>query len=110
MLAEAGCPASPRTIRDDIGILADAGYDVIVEEKPGLATTYHIGARTFEKPELQILIDAVSSSRFISVEKSYQLIEKLIGLASISDLPSLRACRMVAQKVKAENKGIYYIL
>ena len=110
ILTEAGCTATSRTIRDDISTLAEAGYDVIVEERPGVATSYHIGARTFEKPELQILVDAVSSSRFISVEKSRRLIDKLIGMAGISDIPVLRASHLVAQKVKTDNQSLYYII
>ena len=45
---------------------------------------YFWGERVFEIPELKLLIDAVSAARFISQDKSDDLIKKLISLAGKS--------------------------
>jgi hypothetical protein len=42
-----------------------------------------MGTRQFEVPELKLLVDAVSSSRFISAGKSENLINKISLLGSV---------------------------
>ena len=76
VLADNGFSANRKTIRDDVEMLCDAGYEIFVD-KDGKSNSYHFGSRTFELPELKMLVDAVSSSRFISAEKSDVLIQKL---------------------------------
>ena len=82
VLAEIGFSANRKTVRDDVEMLCDAGYEILID-KDGKSNSYHYGSRTFELPELKMLVDAVSSSRFISAEKSEVLIQKLTSLASM---------------------------
>ena len=73
-MREKGCPVTIETLRDDIAAVREAGYDIAVNESSGKTTTYGFVDRTLDMPELQILIDAVSSSQFISPVRSRQLI------------------------------------
>ena len=77
-MKEKGCSVTVETLRDDIAAIREAGYDVIINETSGLPTTYSFVDRSLDIPELQILIDAVSSSQFISQTRSRKLIDKLV--------------------------------
>ena len=105
-LAAKGCPVSIITLRKDIKSLQEAGYEIAVNEQEGLSTTYSWINRDLSAPELQILVDAVSSSQFITVEKSKDLIGKLVSLAGPSYRDSLTPQILVSEHVKAPNKQI----
>ena len=109
-LSDEGYSASVKTIRDDIETLKEAGFDIIVNESAGLSTTYSYVDRTFEVPELQILIDAVSSSQLITKERSRKLIKKLAGMAGPSIRDELQPRVLVSESIKAQNTKILYIL
>ena len=105
-LAAKGCPVSIITLRADIQSLLGAGYEISVTEKEGLSTTYSWIDRELSAPELQILVDAVSSSQFITAEKSKELIKKLVTLAGPSYRAGLTPQILVSEHVKAPNKQI----
>ena len=105
-LAAKGCPVSIITLRADIESLLEAGYEIAINEKEGFSTTYSWINRDLSAPELQILVDAVSSSQFITVEKSKELIKKLVTLAGPSYQASLTPQILVSEHVKAPNKQI----
>lgn len=105
-LAAKGCPVSIITLRADIQSLLEAGYEISVNEKEGLSTTYSWIDRDLSAPELQILVDAVSSSQFITTEKSKELIKKLVTLAGPSYQAGLTPQILVSEHVKAPNKQI----
>ena len=105
-LAGKGCPVTVQTLRTDIHSLREAGYDIQVNEQEGLATTYSWLDREWSAPELQILIDAVSSSQFITIEKSNHLISKLSEMAGPSYVKDLRPQILVSEHIKAPNKKI----
>ena len=105
-MARKGCPIIISTLRDDIESLQSAGYDIQVIETEGMPTTYSWLDREWSQPELQILVDAVSSSQFITSEKSHQLIEKLAKMAAPSLRDSLKPEILVSEHVKAPNKQI----
>ena len=107
-LKEMGCPVTVETLRDDIAALQEAGYDIAVNESNGLATTYSYIDRPLEAPELQILIDAVSSSQFISQIRSGQLIAKLIAMAGPSHREELRPGIMISEFNKTPNSQLLY--
>ena len=79
-MAQRGCPITIPTLRDDIEALKDAGYDIQVNETEGLFTTYSWLDRERTLSELQILVDAVSTSQLITAEKSRELIDKLFRI------------------------------
>ena len=96
------------TIQKDVAALEAAGYDVVT-----IRTTqnkYYLASRAFELPELKLLIDAVESSKFITEKKSRALTEKLTTLASQSEAGQLRRNISIADRIKAGNEQIYYIM
>ena len=103
-----GFKANRKTVKDDVEMLIDADYDILIE-KDGKSNSYHYGARTFQLPELKMLVDAVSSSRFISAEKSDVLIAKLTSLASKYEAQELTAKVFTADRIKADNGKIFLI-
>ena len=109
-LADKGCSATVETVRDDISMIRGCGFDVVVNETSGQSTTYSYVDRDFSAPELQILIDAVSSSQFVTRSKSEQLINKLVSMAGPSHADALRPNVLTAECVKAGNNQFLYII
>ncbi len=100
--------ASRKTVKDDIDVLVGEGLDIVT-----IKSTQHsffLAGRWFEIPEIKLLIDAVSSSRFISREKSAVLIGKLTGMVSRMQAEKIRRHLYTADKVKADNRQSYYIV
>lgn len=107
-LKDQGVPANKKTLKNDLDLMVDAGFDIVtVASKPN---RYFWGNRTFEMPELKLLIDAVSSSRFITQKKSRQLGRKLSELASVNQKKELRRHVYATNRVKSNNEFIYYTM
>lgn len=97
-----------KTLASDIKLLKDMDYDIVtIKSSPN---KYFWGNRTFEIPELKLLIDAVSSSRFITKKKSKELIRKIAALASETQSSSLDRHIVATGRAKSDNKEIYYIV
>ena len=87
-LESQGIVTNRKTLKGDIDLMVDCGMDIItVQSKPN---RYYWGVRTFEKAELKLLVDAVSSSRFITQKKSRDISKKLLKLASVHDRDDLK--------------------
>ena len=105
-LKEQKVPANKKTLKGDIDLMTEAGLDIVtVSSKPN---RYFWGSRHFEVPELKLLIDAVSSSRFITQKKSEQLVRKLSGLVSVNQKSELKRHLYATNRVKTSNEAIYY--
>lgn len=100
--------AKRKTVKDDIDVLVGEGFDVVTVR--GRNNSFFLGTRKFELPEVKLLIDAVSSSRFISAEKSETLINKLTDMVSRHQAEKVCRHLYTAEHVKADNKQIYYIV
>ena len=100
--------AKRKTVKDDIDVLVGEGFDVVTVR--GRNNSFFLGTRKFELPEVKLLIDAVSSSRFISAEKSETLINKLTDMMSRHQAEKVCRHLYTAEHVKADNKQIYYIV
>ena len=109
-LAGKGCPATVETLRDDIRMLREAGFDILANESSGLSTTYAWVDRAFDTAELQILIDAVASARFIPLAKSQNLIGKLADMAGPSFAEELRPAVLSAEFVKTKDPQFLYVI
>ena len=107
---EAGEKISRPTLREDIASLQEAGFEIIVREVPGTATYYKFTDREWSLPELQILIDAVSSGMFISRKRSAEMIQKLKDMAGPTERDQLMPSIEVEDQVKAPNDDILYII
>ena len=78
-LAELGIHTDRRTIAKDITVLNEQGYEVM-QTKLSKQNAYYIEDRSFNLPELKILIDAVQAASFITEKKSADLISKIAAL------------------------------
>ncbi len=99
-LASNGCPASAETLRTDMESLIEAGYCIDVDEWNDFYSTYSWVRETPGASELQILIDAVSTSRFIPEAESRELISELAGLAGPSFRDGLKPRMLVSERMK----------
>ncbi len=103
---ENGYKAVRQTIVDDVAVLMASGFDVVVDQVARNKTktnAYCIGARLFELAELKLLVDAVSSSRFITAEKSELLIRKLQKLTNEENRQDLTARIYTGERLKTSN-------
>ncbi|HOP12166.1 MAG TPA: WYL domain-containing protein [Oscillospiraceae bacterium] len=101
-----GVTAERKSIYDDLETLRLFGLDVQISR--GKAVGYYVADRTFELPELKLLVDAVQSSKFITYKKSTELIQKIESLASNSQARQLQRQVFVANRIKTMNESIYY--
>ena len=96
------------TIPSDIDLLIKSGMEIeIIESKP---KKYYLNdyARTFTLPELKILVDSVASFKFITKNKSDELIEKIVTLGTPSSVLSLKRNLWSEGRIKQENERIYF--
>ena len=106
-LASNGIAAERKSIYDDIEALRTFGMD-IEECKRGRVFGYYVASRTFELPELKLLVDSVQSSKFITHKKTASLIKKIETLASVHSAQLLHRQVFVKNRIKTMNESIYY--
>lgn len=105
-LEKNGIPAARKSVYNDLSMLKEYGMDIEYrKEKP---EGYFLASRTFELPELKLLVDAVQASRFITEKKTRSLIKKIEGLSSRYEAGCLQRQVYVADRVKTMNESIYY--
>ena len=105
-LSRYGIEAERKGIYSDIEALQYFGLDIVNQRGPGGG--YYVASRTFELPELKLLVDAIQCSRFITEKKSNELIKKLESLASEPQARELQRQVYVSGRVKTMNESIYY--
>ena len=108
VLEAEGHECSIRSVRRDVRSLQDAGYEIAVRESEGMPTRYAWLDREWSKPELQILIDAVSSAQFIPENRSREFISRLAAMAGPSHTEELKPQILVSEHIKAKNKNMIY--
>lgn len=104
-LEQYGISAARKALYEDIEALKTFGADIVFES--GKSAGYKIVSRDFELPELKLLADAVSSSRFLTERKSKELIKKLETLTSLHQGKQIERQLYVSNRVKAFNELIY---
>lgn len=105
-MANQGYSGNRKTIKDDVNVLCKFGMDIITNVSRG--NSFYVASREFEIPELKLLVDAVSSSRFISAAKSGQLIDKLTSMASEYEKEQIVPRIYTDDRIKANNPHLYY--
>lgn len=96
------------TISDDLTMLSNC--DLQIEVIHSTQNKYYYDEQAFEDAEMKILIDAVSSSKFITERKSEQLINKLLTLVPLHTAIKLRRHIYASDRVKTDNERGYYIV
>ena len=102
-----GIEAHRTTIARDIEDLCEFGYDIVTIHST--QNRYYLASSDFEKPELQLLINAVESSKLITKQKSKTLINKIYALTNPHDAKKLKSFHDLNTRVKPYNENIYYI-
>ncbi len=105
-LAKIGISLNRKTVASDIALLMEFGVDVITIRSS--QNMYYIGNREFELPEIKLLIDAVESSKLITVKKSKKLVDKLAKFASKEQSKELNRNIYIDNRIKPTNEKIYY--
>ena len=100
-----GISAGRKALYDDIEALKSYGLDIISVR--GDKSGYYVASRDFELPELKLLADAVTSSRFLTKKKSSELLKKIESLSSVYQAKQIRRQVYIADRVKAMNERIY---
>lgn len=102
-----GISAERKSIYSDIEALQVLGVDIECVDS-GNYVGYYVASRTFELPELKLLVDSVQSSKFITHKKTASLIKKIEKLASIHEAQLLNRQVFVKNRIKTMNESIYY--
>lgn len=105
-LAAQGIPCERKSVYSDLETLRRLGCDINLQR--GRGGGYWVSRRTFELPELKLLVDAVQSSRFIPEKKCRDLIRKLEGLTSRHLASQLQRQVYVADRLSAGNNALLY--
>lgn len=100
-----GISAGRKALYEDIEALKTFGLDIV--QLKGNVSGYYVASRKFELPELKLLADAVSSSRFLTEKKSDELLKKIESLSSVYEAKQIQRQVYVANRVKAMNERIY---
>lgn len=104
-LDKRGISVSRKTLYDDIALLNEYGYDVICVR--GRSNRYFVGERKFERPEVQILLNAIGATQTLPMNKTKKLLQKLLQLLGIGEATQL--CNLVPiSSTKHSNERVYY--
>lgn len=103
-----GMEVNRTTLPNDFAMMEQAGihFEVIKSRQ----NKYYYDGWLFDIPELKILIDAVSSSKFITEKRSKELIKKLVSLTSEYNAEKLRRHITVEGRIKSDNEKAFYIV
>jgi len=107
-LAKDDIIAERKSIYADIEALKNLGYDIDIDKSRNGG--YYMASRPIEKHEMVILVDAIASSKFITLKKSSELIAKLEKQLSIYDAAELKRVVFVQNRIKQDNESIYYVV
>ena len=104
-LEKNGIPAERKSVYRDIAALCDYGFDIVKSSYP---RGWFLASREFEEPEIYLLTDAVRTAKFISPQKTRELIKKLDGF--VSEYRAIKREKRVyfAADSKCGNEQIFY--
>lgn len=108
MFTAESASAGRKTVKNDIDILMQEGYDVVVNKSSH--NSFFLASRELEVEEVKLLIDAVSASRFITKERSDALIGKLSKLVSRWQAERMTRRLYTAEAVRPASEQIYLIV
>ena len=100
-------PVEQKTVYSDLHLLDEYGYEV---QYDGRTKGWRLIEREFDTQELQLLIDSVQASRFITQKKAKELTDKLKKKASRFDRVLLDRRCYVPNRVRSVNNSVFYHL
>ena len=105
-----GIVCDRRTLYKDIEVLNSFGYEVLCEKSPGKSNCYCVADRSFDVPELRILMDAVQASSFITPSKTEILLDKIADLGGSHRAELLQSNIVRFNTTKSTNENIFYAI
>lgn len=104
-LAAKGIKSERKSIYLYMDLLEAYGMDIINDKEK--QNRYHVGNRLFQLAELKLLVDAVKFAKFITAEKSSELIAKLKSLTSVHEASRLDRHDWIYNRLKSKNNAVY---
>ena len=89
----------------DIQTLQECGYPI--GKLPTRPTKYHLSERSFTYQELQLLIDSIQNSQFLTKRQSNSLVKKLKKMAPRYKRDSLEKRMHLIGRIKSTNESVY---
>ena len=105
-LEEYGIAAERKSIYDDFLALEELGF--YISRTSTRPPEYKLDNRIFELAELKMLVDAVQASKFITIKKSREIIEKLQLFAGANQSRELSRQVYIEDRVKTLNNAAIY--
>lgn len=106
-LEKNGVACDRKTLYQDIAALNSFGYEVICKRGQH-SNSYYVVDRSFDVPELRVLIDAVQAASFITERKTAELIDKIAALGGSNRAEILKRNIVEFNTTKHSNESIYY--
>ena len=97
----------PRTLGRDMRFLNDRGYEILYVQA-GHEKAYYIEDRSFQLPELRILVDAVQAASFITEKKTAELTDKIAALAGTNRAEVMKRELVRFNTNKHTNESVFY--
>ena len=107
LLEQKDVSAERKSLYNDLRDLEKFGI-YVESEKIGKQTYYHVVEKPFQIAELKLLVDSVQSSKFLTIRKSNELINKIEGLCSKYEKTQLQRQVFVQNRIKTMNETVYY--
>ncbi len=104
-LAECGIQAERKALYRDIQALNEFGF--VIEKFPCAPVEYRLVARYFTFSELQLLVDAVQSCRFLTQSSADKLVRMIKTLCSLEQGKQLSRRIHVGNRVKMQNESVF---
>lgn len=107
-LNEMGIDAERKSVYSDISTLLEYGLNI--EKSEEYKGGYYIADKSFELAELKLLVDAISSSRFISEKKAKDLVDRIAGLGNVYDACELSRQVVVPNRNQGRGEKTFYAI
>ena len=95
-----------RTLYKDMDMLIESGANIVKTEL-GRENAYYMNEASFSLAEVKTLIDAVQAANFIPVDKTADLVEKLLSYAGVRRSEIVRDNIIFYNNHKHSNQDIY---
>ncbi len=104
-LDSVGISAERKSLYRDIETLRDAGYDIVSVKRRNTGYYLSSAGRVFQTSEVQMLVNAVQASRFMTASQTKTMIRKLEELVNVHERKKLEKLVVVPTRIKAVQEG-----
>ena len=105
-LKKEGIEVDRKILYKDIELLNMNGYEILCDRSR--SNEYYVIDRSFDIPEIRILMDAVQAASFVTEKKTKVLVDKIAELAGSKRAEVLKENIAEFNTVKSLNESIYY--